>query len=827
MVLYYKYIILNINIAIYKYKLIKGRYMEDKDRSKKQLIVELNRLRKRADKSKSTEVIPKSEKNPSDQKKALKESESKYRKLLDNLKSGVAVYEAIDNGNDFIFKDANKALEKIEKVKKKEIIGHSVKKIFPGVVEFGLFDILKKVYSTGKPQKHPVTLYKDDRLIGWRENYIYKLGTGEIVSVYEDLSKDRQQQERLENLNRVLSTVRNINQLITKEKDKTKLIKKACKIFLKNHGYNSAWIILIDKHKKLIESAEAGVGEDFQILIEEIKNNKLPACWKKAMASSKTIINRDPANDCKDCPLSDDYDGNSTMTIRLKYDKKVCGLLSVSTSIGYMKDKEEQGLFEEAAGDISFALHSMDVREKQKEALKKLEESEHRFERLAKSAKEGIFFHEKGMILDANKAAADMAGVKVADLIGKSTYDFLDPVSREKAKEMAEKGSREQYEIKFKRSDGKTFDVEIIGGPTYYDGKKVRAAVFRDITKRKKAEKKLKESEDRYRSLYLSMNEGVCLHEVIYDKNKKPVDYVILDVNDAYEKILELKRDQVIGKKATEAYGIKDAPYIDIYEKVARTGKSIIFEIYFAPIGKYFDISVFSYEKGKFVTVFTDTTKRQKTEKKLSESYLKLQRATKTIMDTLTSIIEIRDPYTAGHQRRVSVLVIAIAEELGMDKNRIEALGTAAMVHDIGKINIPASILSKPGRLSDIEMEMIRTHSQLGCDMLKKMDSFWPINNTILQHHERMDGSGYPNGLKGKNISLEGKILAVADVVEAMSSHRPYRPALGLKKALKEIKTNRGTLYDSKVVDICIRLFDKEKFNFNHLPLEYSNISPP
>ncbi len=178
-------------------------------------------------------------------------------------------------------------------------------------------------------------------------------------------------------------------------------------------------------------------------------------------------------------------------------------------------------------------------------------------------------------------------------------------------------------------------------------------------------------------------------------------------------------------------------------------------------------------------------------------------------------MVEVRDLYTSGHQKRVASLAIAIANELNLSRDRIGAIDIAAQIHDIGKINIPDSILSKPARLSDIEYSMIKTHCQVGHDLIKTIDFEWPIADMILQHHERIDGSGYPEGKKGKDILLESKILGVADVVEAMSSHRPYRPALGIKKALVEIIKGSSRLYDPEVVDACVDLINKNKFKLN------------
>ena len=212
--------------------------------------------------------------------------------------------------------------------------------------------------------------------------------------------------------------------------------------------------------------------------------------------------------------------------------------------------------------------------------------------------------------------------------------------------------------------------------------------------------------------------------------------------------------------------------------------------------------------------VMVDLTERKRAEYKIEESYKRLQKTLNDTINTLASIIENRDPYTSGHQKKVAYLAINISEELGLSDEETEALGTAAMVHDIGKITIPTSILSKPGKVSDVEYKLIKTHSRTGYEIIKNIEFPYPIEKIILQHHERLDGSGYPLGLKGKDIMLEAKILAVADVVEAMSSHRPYRPALGINKALEEIDNNKGILYDPNVVEACKNLFTKKKFEF-------------
>jgi len=214
------------------------------------------------------------------------------------------------------------------------------------------------------------------------------------------------------------------------------------------------------------------------------------------------------------------------------------------------------------------------------------------------------------------------------------------------------------------------------------------------------------------------------------------------------------------------------------------------------------------------IGMFADITERKKTEDQLKESFKKLQKTMEDSIYSISLVTEARDAYTAGHQRKVSKLAVALAKEMGFHKDKVEGIKIAALIHDVGKINLPAEILSKPGKLSEIEFNLIKNHSQVGYDILKKVDFLWPIAEIVLQHHEKINGSGYPRGLKDKEILLEAKIICVADVVEAMSSHRPYRPAKGIDKALKEISQNKGILYDPEVVDTCIRLFEEKGFEF-------------
>jgi putative nucleotidyltransferase with HDIG domain len=194
-----------------------------------------------------------------------------------------------------------------------------------------------------------------------------------------------------------------------------------------------------------------------------------------------------------------------------------------------------------------------------------------------------------------------------------------------------------------------------------------------------------------------------------------------------------------------------------------------------------------------------------------------LQRAMNGVVHAVSILVGSRDPYTAGHQRRVAELAREIAKQMGLSDWQIMGLYIAGLLHDVGKVSVPSDILSKPGKITEGEFELIKNHCRIGYDILQRIDFPWPVTKAVLQHHERLDGSGYPDGLSGKEIILEARILGVADVVEAMSSHRPYRPALGLEQALEEIRRGSGTLYDPDIVDICLNLLNQNEAVFDRI----------
>ncbi|MCJ7774661.1 MAG: PAS domain S-box protein, partial [Desulfobacterales bacterium] len=345
------------------------------------------------------------------------------------------------------------------------------------------------------------------------------------------------------------------------------------------------------------------------------------------------------------------------------------------------------------------------------------------------------------------------------------------------------------------------------------DGYFIKPLVFEDvlyrikkILKEQHIEKKLKESEEKYRALFENTGTATMIVEE---------DGTISMVNTQGEKLSGYSKDEIENKmKWTDFVIPEDMEKMKkCHIAMRKAGEKPPTEYEFSFIDRKGNVKDIFLKIGmvpntkRSITSLMDITKH-----KISEE--KLKKTMDAAIDTMSKIVEAKDPYTAGHQKNVSQIATFIAQEMKLPQDKIEGIRIASLFHDIGKISVPTELLNKSTTLSDIEFSLIKDHSQIGYDILKSIDFSYPVASVILQHHERLDGTGYPNNLKGDEILLEAKILGVADVVEAISSQRPYRPSLGIDKALVEISKNKAILYDSKVVDACLKIF-KEKAYLN------------
>lgn len=360
-------------------------------------------------------------------------------------------------------------------------------------------------------------------------------------------------------------------------------------------------------------------------------------------------------------------------------------------------------------------------------------------------------------------------------------------------------------------SDDVTLKRALTTNPAGYivkpvDKKELKSAIDLALL-RHEMEDKLKESELRFFTILNSIGEAVFVMDT---------GDLITYVNPIAEKITELTIDKLVGKKFTDVMKIKyngmhageSAGTADIHYNyfITPSGKNVPIDFSLSPIN---DING---EKTGSVIILRDDAERVKFETRLKESLIKIKKSVSGIIQAMAQTLETRDPYTAGHQRRVAEIARTIAIEMQLPDEQVEGIFMAGTIHDLGKICIPTEILSKPGKLSAIEFELIKTHPQIGYDILKTIEFPWPLAEMVYQHHEWLNGSGYPRGLSGENILLGARILCVADVVEAMASDRPYRPALGIDAALSEISNKMGVLFDKDIVKICIRLFREKKY---------------
>jgi PAS domain S-box-containing protein/putative nucleotidyltransferase with HDIG domain len=487
------------------------------------------------------------------------------------------------------------------------------------------------------------------------------------------------------------------------------------------------------------------------------------------------------------------------------------------------------------------------------------EQASEQFWSLFEHAPVGIYrITPDGTILMANPAFVRMLGYGSFEELPKS----LDAVGYNPSSSWDEfrmlielEGKVVGHESSWQRKDGSALDVREYarvvegsdGEPLFYEG------MIEDITKQKEAQAQYETSEERYHELVEKANIAILTDDpegnITYFNNRfaELFGYSVAEMRgqtlqtiihpDNAEQVLEIHAARSQGREAPSRYEFKavrkdgtpiylEADVVEIKQGDTIVGShSYIWDITERKKAEiqlkqnFGELEKNGENQSVWLSTANDLLKQQiarrkRAEQELKKSYGQLREVLTETVLAMGNIVEARDPYTAGHQQRVTRLACAIAEQLGMTEEQIAGIGIAGLLHDIGKIMVPAEILNKPGRLDEMEFKLIKAHPQVGFDILKNIDFPWPIAQMVLQHHERMDGSGYPNGLPGDQILLEARILAIADVVESMSSHRPYRPSLGIDAALKEIIDKKESRYDPLAVDMCIRLFAEKNFEF-------------
>ena len=398
-----------------------------------------------------------------------------------------------------------------------------------------------------------------------------------------------------------------------------------------------------------------------------------------------------------------------------------------------------------------------------------------------------------------------------------ATMEFFSIEMPKTLKASADNSLTRFLEFEFRCKDGRTLWMESSFSLIRDENGKPLSILSegRIITERKQIEYELRASESNSRhslddsplGVRISTTEG----ETIY------ANRAILDIY-GYDSIEELKKTSLKERYTPESYA-----NFQLRKEERLRGEFGPSEYKISIVRKNGEIrhlhvfrkEIFWNGKKQYQVIYQDITERRQTEEKLRETLESLRKSIKITIQVLGTVSEARDPYTAGHQKKVADLARAIATEMKLPHNKIEGIRMAGAIHDIGKISIPSEILCKPITLSDVEFSIIKAHTQYSYDIIKDVESPWPLADIVHQHHERINGSGYPQGLKGENILIEARILAVADVVEAMISYRPYRPALGVEIALAEIEKNAGTLYDLKATNACLKLFREKNYQIH------------
>jgi PAS domain S-box-containing protein len=483
-------------------------------------------------------------------------------------------------------------------------------------------------------------------------------------------------------------------------------------------------------------------------------------------------------------------------------------------------------LRDEAQKPVGIISYSHDITDR-KRAEEELKESEKKYRLLADHVNDVIF------VLDMNlnytyvsPSMKTLRGYKPEEIMEQQTsFDAsLTPSSRDLAirtlSEVMEIEKSEHkdinvsrtLELEIRRKDGTIVWTEVNVSFIRDENQQPVGilGVIRDITERKRAGEVLREREEQYRLVIENAKEAIIITQ----------DMKVVFLNHAAMNMAGYSKEISTLKSFTDFIHPDDLKMVVDYHIKRLKGEEVPPVYSFRVIGQdgtviWCEINAAVIQwKGKPATLnfLNNVTERKRAEEELKQTLESLRKAVGATIQVMVSAIEMRDPYTSGHQLRAANLACAIATEMGLPQDKIEGIRMAGSIHDIGKLSIPAEILSKPTRLTDIEFSLIKEHSRIGYEMLKDVESPWPLAQIVYQHHERMDGSGYPRNLKGDEIIMEARIMAVADVVEAMASHRPYRPGLGIDAALMEIEKNKGIFYDNTVADACLKLFREKSY---------------
>ncbi|MFH1044651.1 MAG: PAS domain S-box protein, partial [Pseudomonadota bacterium] len=644
-----------------------------------------------------------------------------------------------------------------------------------------------------------------------------------IVINSRDISERKLAEENIAKLNRLYATLSGINTAIVHAASPADLYDRVCEVAITHGRFSMAWIGTVDRANQMMTVvAQRNLSPEDMVAIQDSVGRIAEGRGRTATSirESRAIYTNDHQVERDSTPwhveaVKRGIHGSATLPI--KQGGEIVGVLKLYVRERDFFDPEQLTLLEEMRTDISFALDRFDTEAKRTQAEAALREGEERYRQLFHANPHPMFVYDletlaflavnDAMVAHYGYTRDEFQAMTIADIRPpEEVPHLLEEVARQESRGIGNTAS-----WRHRKKDGTLIEVEINTHMLDFGGRRAKVVLAHDVTESKKAQAELRAAEEQFRALVEQSIAGIYIIQ----------DGRLAYVNPRFAETLGYgSADELIGCDASSL--VTENERAAVAENVRRWLKGGTRNISYSTTalrkdGSTVEISVHGSRadyRGRpaIIGMVQDISERKRAEEQIQRHIEQLRTAFMSTVEVATTLSEMRDPYTAGHERRVGAIAVAIGAELGFDEQRIEGLRVAGFLHDIGKITIPSEILSKPGKLSPIEFQLIQRHAQASYDVLKDVKFPWPVAEVALQHHERMDGSGYPQGLKGEAILLEARIAAVADVVEAMSSHRPYRAGLGIDKALAEIERGRGSVYDPVVADACLKMFREKGY---------------